>query len=77
MPKIVNGGPFGLFENRLCCKKLKGTLWTHYKNENVNFQQSHSVEKFKRDPLGFINIRGKISKIQGETLWCKKNVKNT
>ena len=58
------GGPFGLFENPVCCKiskKLKRdpleTLKScPKKTKNDHFEQSHSDEKCRRVALGFFNI---------------------
>ena len=47
MPKIVKGGPFGLFQHPFSCKKNEGgpleTL--------VNFGKSHSAEKIERGTI--------------------------
>ena len=68
--KSVKGGPFGLFENPVCCtisNKLKGdplktktfSIFFNFrkKAKNENFEQSHSAEIHKRgDPLGFLPL---------------------
>ena len=67
MPK---GGHFKIFLTSLLLqnfKKLKRDLKNFQKKTNENFQQSHSAEKFERDPLGFFNIRSvaKYQKMKG------------
>ena len=68
--KPVKGGPFGIFENPVCCKisnKLKGGaletknfrffLIFEKKTKHENFEQSHSAEIHKRgDSLGFLAL---------------------
>ena len=68
--KPVEGGPFELFENPVCCKisnKLKGgsfedkkiSIFFDFRNKtkNENFEQSHSAKIHKRgDPLGFLAL---------------------
>ena len=87
MSKIVKGGPFGLFENPVCCKiskKLKGdpleTLKScRKKTKNDHFEQSHSDEKCRRGALGFFNIPSVAKyqkKLKGDPLKTKKIRKN-
>ena len=60
MPKIVKGGPIGLFENAACCeisKTLKEKLKNLQKTNEKDFCSLIIVpKKVKGEPLGFINI---------------------
>ena len=76
MSKIVKGGPFGLFENPVCCKIFKKLEGDPLETKKISKKSLIAPKKIERgDPLvssGFVGYVKKVKKMK-RVLWRQKN----